>query len=112
MRKILLLIIPIFTFLSCNKELEDNLTSIDTWKWSNSRTINGTMIKIVEIKEISFRNNTLVNYVSSNGDTLLYDKINFTWESSFPSTIKLLEDGKKYKQEIGIHNEFRAIDRR
>lgn len=108
MRKILFLYIIVFSFISCSKELETNLTDIDTWKWSNSKTIHGTSIRVTETKEISFRNNTLVDFVISNKkDTLLYHKTNITWNTTLLNSLEILKEGNKYKMELEVKNHNR-----
>lgn len=103
MRRLLFLFIIIFSLTSCTAELKNNLTNIETWEWSNTKTIHGTDIKVTETKEISFRNNTLVDLVISNGeDTLLYKKSNITWNIALLNTINILEEGTKYEKEIDV----------
>lgn len=110
MRKILFSTIIIFSFISCSKELENNLINVDTWKWSHSKTIYGTNIKVTETKEISFRNSTLVDLVISNKkDTLLYHKTIITWNTTLLNTLIIVEEGEKYETEIEV-NEYNRLN--
>ncbi len=110
MQKFLFLVIIVFSFLSCTKELEDNLINVDTWKWSHSKTIFGTNINVTETKEISFRNNTLIDLVISNQkDTLLYHKSNIVWNTTFLKTIKILEEGNIYETKLEVEEYNRLV---
>lgn len=110
MKKLLLLFFMFFSLTSCTEELENNLINVDTWKWSNSKTIYGTEIEVVEVKEISFRNNTLVDLVISNEeDTLLYHKTNIVWKTIFLNSLEIIEEDNTYETVVKV-NEYSIIN--